>query len=133
MIPDMTETIRVRFWFTAGTRLIGLFFLIKGGIEFLQLAISSFTYWDLDPSDFLIYVVQGLATPVIGIVFMLFAPRLAHWFIRIPDASRCPGCRYRIEGLTSPRCPECGLTLPANFLTSPSPSPTESNTPENTP
>ncbi len=32
-----------------------------------------------------------------------------------PDVDRdlfCPRCRYNLRGLTTPRCPECGLTFP---------------------
>ncbi|MEM0983151.1 MAG: hypothetical protein AAGI17_04275 [Planctomycetota bacterium] len=44
------------------------------------------------------------------------APLVARWFVPANPKIRCPACNYRIEGLTEPRCPECGVPLPPEFM-----------------
>ena len=42
-------------------------------------------------------------------------PRLSRLLVPIPK-NRCPQCNYRLEQLTRPQCPECGLPLPPQLI-----------------
>jgi len=39
--------------------------------------------------------------------------------MRQAHVPQCPDCTYRLTGLTTPRCPECGLQFDARLLTDP--------------
>jgi hypothetical protein len=47
------------------------------------------------------------------------APLAARLAIPVPRVHTCPGCRYRLQGLHAPQCPECGLPLTPEFMTTP--------------
>lgn len=55
----------------------------------------------------------ALIAPAIGL--WAFDGLLARALVPLPDA-RCPRCRYELILLERPRCPECGLPVPAAFL-----------------
>lgn len=47
----------------------------------------------------------------------LLSGRLGALVVRFPrPVRRCPVCRYSLAALTSARCPECGLDLPATVV-----------------
>jgi hypothetical protein len=52
---------------------------------------------------------------VIGITIALTNKRLASWLVPMPRKV-CPKCGYRLIRLRQPRCPECGLDLPHEFV-----------------
>lgn len=56
-----------------------------------------------------------LAFAVPAIPMWLLDGRLARLIVPMP-AAVCPGCGYRLEALTSPRCPECGVAVPKMFV-----------------
>jgi hypothetical protein len=56
---------------------------------------------------------------VAAVVMWSLAPFSARQAVRMPRHIECPGCRYRLEGLTEQRCPECGLLLTGEFLADP--------------
>jgi hypothetical protein len=53
----------------------------------------------------------GVAAALLAAVVSL-APLVRHWFRR--RANRCVVCGYRLVGLASNRCPECGTALPGD-------------------
>lgn len=38
------------------------------------------------------------------------------WYARTEPQPNCPKCKYDIQGLESPRCPECGQELPQSWI-----------------
>ena len=55
----------------------------------------------------------------IAVIMWMLAPWHARRSVRMPRRLECPSCRYRLEGLTEPRCPECGLFLTSEFVATP--------------
>lgn len=64
--------------------------------------------------------------PLIGVALLLgsaailwaLAPWAARRAIKVPRVNTCPACRYKLQGLNAPQCPECGLTLTPEYLAS---------------
>ncbi|MCZ6837619.1 MAG: hypothetical protein O7G85_17740 [Planctomycetota bacterium] len=57
----------------------------------------------------------SLVLTVSGLVLALSTQRLAQWIVPLPKKV-CPKCGYRLIRLMRPRCPECGLDLPNEFV-----------------
>jgi len=56
------------------------------------------------------YIWPGLTLLIPGILLAVFGRRIASWLAPIPEY-RCIQCGYRLEHLTSARCPECGMLI----------------------
>ncbi len=56
----------------------------------------------------------SLAFAAPAVPLWLFDRWIARFIVPMPQ-SICPGCGYRLEALTTPRCPECGVMLPPVF------------------
>ena len=54
------------------------------------------------------------AVAILASLFVwLFSRKIANFLVRFPShIGRCPICRYSLDNLTEPKCPECGFDLP---------------------
>ena len=70
---------------------------------------TAWRIWDAMSWSSLVLFVPG--------VVLIIAPRwFARLLVRLPKHPCCPACNYRLEGISRPRCPECGLELTGAFL-----------------
>ncbi len=60
-------------------------------------------------------VIMNLLLIAIGITIGMTNQRLAKWLVPLPRKV-CPKCDYRLIRLQQPRCPECGLDLPNEYV-----------------
>jgi len=60
-----------------------------------------------------------------GLAAFRFNRALAGRLVPLPesDVGECPACGFSARGLSVPRCPECGLDLPADLISSASEKP----------
>ena len=49
-----------------------------------------------------------------GLLILVTRRSLEHFIVPFPK-SECPRCEYGLEKISGPRCPECGLKLPAEL------------------
>ena len=63
------------------------------------------------------FVIPALIIWSVACTVWVLAPWAARLMIRVPRVSVCPNCRYKLEGLMTPACLECGYTLTPEFLT----------------
>ncbi|MCH8271165.1 MAG: hypothetical protein IH985_08165 [Planctomycetes bacterium] len=116
MIPSAAEIIRKR---ESAAFILAIF-----GIVCYLIGLIPLVLWlgeglrDADLFDLSYYLEQILFAFVFLInaaIFTFLRRPLAAWLIR-PRPLECPACSYRLERLTIPRCPECGLVLTDEFL-----------------
>lgn len=124
MIPNASEIERRRLTVRSVLRLAGLFFI------FLTLIpISSWLAEGIADGDLfeLSYYADRIAIAVLFVILaatLLLGERLlVRFLVPIQRNARCPACRYRIEGVETPICTECGLQLTDEFLGRPRTSP----------
>lgn len=119
MIPSVREVIVQRHLLRGLIRLISLpcFFL----------ALWPWSSWlmeglrDGDLFDFGYYwgrIVRGAWLSGSGAALLVFNRWLVLWMIPMPRAGECPACGFSARGLSVPRCPECGLDLPPDLISS---------------
>jgi len=76
---------------------------------FIECVLSGEWWWSSNAIAF------SLAFVVPAISIWVLDRWLARLIVPMPRAL-CPGCGYQLEALTAPRCPECGVAIPAVFM-----------------
>ena len=113
MIPSTAQIIEKRHACCRRLRYTAVYLLITSTIFLsywvLHTLLSRELYWSSGVLSF------GLAFIVPSVPIWLFDRRLARLIVPMPR-SVCPGCGYSFEGLTTTRCPECGIAVPKVFV-----------------
>ncbi len=138
MIPGVRDIIVQRHFLRGLIRLLSLPCFI--------LALWPWSSWlleglsDGDLFDFSYYwsrIMKGAWLAGTGLVLLVFNRWLVLWMIPLPRSGECPACGFPARGLSKPRCPECGLDLPADLVSPasppsppPAPPPVQSQRPE---
>lgn len=116
MIPRPSEIVRARLYVRAVCVLLGVLVML--------LALGPAASWVLEgvsDGDFFEfgYYAPRILTMVlflaIGAALFFLSGVLARFALPVPTALRCPRCRYALERLAGPICPECGLHLDDEF------------------
>ncbi|MBZ0172902.1 MAG: hypothetical protein K8E66_11015, partial [Phycisphaerales bacterium] len=121
MIPNAAEITRRRV--TAAT--VFRFFVVIPLLISLIPIFEMLSIW-LNPEHWNHSEVLALISPLIGVTVLLgsvaviwsLAPWAARRAIKVPRVNTCPACQYKLQGLNSPQCSECGLTLTPEYLAS---------------
>lgn len=113
MIPSTTHIMEKRHACRRRLRYTALCLVITSCIFLsywvLECLLSGEWWWSDNAIAF------SLAFTVPAIPMWLLDRRLARLIVPMPRAL-CPGCGYRLEALTAPRCPECGVAIPRVFV-----------------
>jgi hypothetical protein len=116
MVPSAAEIMRRRHQWESRLRALSLCMLIFALFPLLSWLAEGLA--DEDLTEYLYYLPRIVAflLSIAVAAFGRFAGRsLARWIVPIPDV-RCPRCDYRLDHLSAPRCPECGLPLPDELV-----------------
>lgn len=118
MIPDPGEILRRRVTVLTVIRLLSIVpmtvsLLIVGGL------ISSIVNGRARAEDYVAFGIMIFMFAAAASILWAVAPFFARKIVTMPRKIDCPACRYRLEGLTEARCPECGLVLTSEFLAAP--------------
>jgi hypothetical protein len=117
MVPSPREVIVQRHLFAAFIRLAAIVPAVIGGVAWASWIIEGVMDWDFFWFDYYsLRIVSGLVLIPLAIALIIFARPLARLLIPIPVEGACPRCQFSTRGLVTPRCPECGLDLPADLL-----------------
>ena len=122
MIPNASEITRRRLTASMILRMLAVVVLLFAMIPLIVLGVelvSGYNSWISTLSDALPYLVGSGIPSVVSITLWLLAPWAARLMIRVPRVAVCPNCKYKLEGLMSPQCTECGYTLTPEFMTTP--------------
>lgn len=117
MVPNAADIVRRRWTVTTVLRLTALFLAFGASrpiISWLGEGLS-----DGDLGDLGYYADRiGLAVVSIFVAGVLFFASgfFARLVVPVRRFMACPKCKHRIEGLTEPRCTECGLALTREFI-----------------
>ena len=122
MVPNASELARRRHTLVTVFRLLAL---IPSGLTLVVISAGIWVGFEntrFGFFDWRDYIGFGIFT-TLGLSAAAFAwwglPLLAGLFVpRVRDL-RCPFCNYKLEGLTEPRCPECGQPLTPEFMGQP--------------
>jgi len=119
MIPDPGEILRRRVTAATIIRIIAVIPATASvGVATGWIVRTIVDSW-MDAEDHVAFAVMTGIFAVIAAVQWAIAPFLSRKMIRVPRAVVCPGCNYRLVGLTTHQCPECGLPLTREFLAEP--------------
>ena len=118
MVPNASEITRRRVTAATVLRLIAVFVSLFAMIPIIalgvQIAEGGFRWRFNRFGPFIIAAAIILTTTF---VLWILTPWITRLMIRVPRVAVCPNCRFKLEGLMTPRCNECGYTLTAEFLT----------------
>lgn len=81
--------------------------------------ISATATGDARGEDHVAFGIMTFMFAAAASILWAVAPFFARKIVSMPRKIDCPACRYRLEGLTEARCPECGLVLTSEFLAAP--------------
>ncbi len=70
----------------------------------------------LNMSYYFFQVFLGVVLLIAGSTITLRAGSFSRFLLPLIKTSRCPNCRYSLDDLADPLCPECGLSLSAEFF-----------------
>jgi hypothetical protein len=124
MIPNAAEVARRRWTVTTCLRMAAFGPLILSTLplgSWLTEGVSDGDLFDL--TWYAGRIALGIVLVLMAAGFFLLAGRLARLLVPIRRHVECPACRHRIDGVTEPRCTECGLRLTPEFLTGQAPLP----------
>ncbi len=119
MIPNAAEITRRRVTAATVLRLFAVFMAQLALIPAFEM-LSIWTnpdHWNFgNPSALIIPAIGAAVILSVSAIIWALAPWAARRAIRVPRVNTCPGCRYKLQGLNTPQCPECGLTLTPEYL-----------------
>lgn len=117
MIPDLASVMRKRYRMERNIRFAALVLFVIWIVYFAFGLATVWPYFFERASK--VRIIMSLTAPVpflLGAVFLGgLSRRIARWVLPLPR-SGCPRCGYRLVALIEPRCPECGLALPAELM-----------------
>ncbi|USN99847.1 MAG: hypothetical protein H6810_04070 [Phycisphaeraceae bacterium] len=117
MIPDASEITRRRVTAATVLRLLAITAFLIAFIPIGAWIIPGIIDGDLFELDYYMYpLVTAVFIFIVASITWLVSPWLARLSVPVPRNKVCPACLYRIEGLNTPQCPECGLSLTDEFL-----------------
>ncbi|MEM9166762.1 MAG: hypothetical protein AAGB48_07025 [Planctomycetota bacterium] len=133
MVPSQADIARYRHVAAACVRGVGVVILLYAAA---RLGGHVYQHFDRFVSGFRgttqqqwLYIQAIMpATLFVGsLVFVLFPKQVARWLVPASPTVRCPTCRFRLEGLASDICPECGVGLGPEFRPRATPKPERSD------
>lgn len=117
MIPNAAEIARRQWTALFAVRLVVLFLFFLSMMPLVSWFTEGFSDDDFfDLGYYADHIAFTIALLLFTGIILLLQRRIARLLVPIVRYTRCPACRYRIEGLNDPICPECGLALTAEFL-----------------
>lgn len=119
MVPNASELARRRLTAATIVRLVGLLPVFA-----IMIAWAGFISGNLaEPLDeaepWIVMTALAVFAGVITAGIFALAPWVSTKLVPTPRDTRCPACRYVLEGLVEPRCPECGIALTREFMGEP--------------
>ncbi len=121
MIPSTYTIMEKRETCRRRLRWVSFYLFLLGGMWGLYYCVA--LGLDFATGDSVsLYQVQYLLT----YLAIFWVPALVVWqgdrwlvkrIVPFPDLA-CPRCDYQLKALTTPKCPECGLDLPASLISS---------------
>jgi hypothetical protein len=118
MIPDPAEILRRRVTAATVVRLLvfaPVLIAVSIGVAWLTHTLDS----RLHTTEHVAYACAVSVFLAMAVIMWVIAPWHARHAVRVPKKFECPGCRYRLEGLTEARCSECGMLLTSEFVAQP--------------
>ncbi|MAO24232.1 MAG: hypothetical protein CMJ35_03085 [Phycisphaerae bacterium] len=116
-IPNASEIARRKWTVRTCVRAFALLTAVMSSrpiISWLAEGISDGDTLDLG------YYADRIAVAVLlmitAIITWFMQGLIARMLVPVPNATRCPKCNHRIEGMNEPICTECGLQLTPEFL-----------------
>ena len=119
MVPSVSEIVRRRLTVVAVIRTIAFLFGIAGvGFVLIWFFVPWVDEWTnhLDRDWLGTCLVLVIISAALASLLWVLAPWESRRIIRFPKAVICPECRYKLEGVTEARCPECGIVLTTEFM-----------------
>jgi len=117
MIPPTAHIMKKRYDNRRRLRMMSLIVLLIGLWFGLYPVLDKLFTGDIlvwHRYDFTLFAFCATFFIVAGFLWFM-EPRLSRLLVPIPK-NRCPQCNYRLEQLTRPACPECGLALPPQLI-----------------
>ncbi|USN99846.1 MAG: hypothetical protein H6810_04065 [Phycisphaeraceae bacterium] len=119
MIPNAAEIARRRVTATLVFRCFSFipWLISLVPITFLANTLFNSAQWDYrNDGDMIMFGIIIAVLLGAGLLIWALAPWAARRAIPVPRVNTCPGCRYKLQGLNAPQCPECGLMLTPEYL-----------------
>ena len=126
MIPNAADIARRQWTCQSVIRAFAFILFVSSLIPLISWLAEGIA--DGDYYDMFYYadrIALSIALIILSGILLLFQRHIARLLVPIVRYTRCPACRYRIEGLIDPLCPECGLPLTEEFLNPTSPVPAQ--------
>jgi hypothetical protein len=114
MLPSLTHVIKKRHHNRRRMRMLALVLVLVGSI-LLTCGLAAVVLTDREWSTAMPWSVLAIGFFLPAIPLWLFDDRLGRMLVPLPRVE-CPACRYSLNGLQRPMCPECGLALPMALL-----------------
>ena len=128
MYPDIEYVLKKRYSLKIVYRLMVLILIVLGMIPLARLLIEGFIVVPFYANRGLIPRITTTWTDLImnhlptsggyfiaALLLAVMQRRLTFWITPLPR-KQCPQCDYNIDKLSEPRCPECGMDLPGDFV-----------------
>lgn len=117
MIPNASDYARRRHTILVVVRLLALLPLAVALVPLTSWFAEGISDGDFtDVGYYMDRIVIAAVMIVAAVVLFLVAGPVTRLVAGRPRKLACPYCDYAIEGLTEPRCPECGLALTREFM-----------------
>ena len=124
MVPTHAEVVRQRHFLAAILRALGIVMIVLSTLPFGSWLLEGIRDGDLlDMSYYFVQVFLGVVLLILGSTIFLQANSFSRILLPLIRTSRCPNCRYSLRDLADPVCPECGLSLSAEFFNVDPPAP----------
>ena len=131
MVPTHAEVVRQRHFLAAILRALGIVMIVLSTLPFGSWLLEGISDGDLlDMSYYFFQVFMGVALIIVGSAITLRAGSFSRILLPLIKTSRCPNCRYSLDDLADPVCPECGLSLSAEFFNVDPPAPRQAPSPQ---
>lgn len=118
MIPNANDFARRRQVIGTIFRMLSVGPLLLGFAIVMNQVVRTIQYaWmDVGAEMAIVISVEIATTIAIWAILFYLCPKLAGIFVPSRGQLSCPFCNYQLEGLTEPRCPECGKPLTPEFM-----------------
>ena len=119
MVPSASRILSRRHAAMVIVRFAGLGLLVAASIPLIFAVVRAFLWGGIghlfSEYDGVVHVARSASWIIPALTVLLLGKPLVKWLVPLPRVE-CPKCGYTAQHLREPRCPECGVSLPEEFV-----------------